>query len=463
MSNIESDNAKKVKGIRIKRFNSMSIIIAAVLSVFFIFVSIKGILDFKSLEANTEQLIACENAAKDIRSASDLLTNDVRLFVMTSDRKYMDSYFEEANITRSREKAIEKFESMFPDNIFIADLNKAVSESEKLMQTEYYSMRLICDVGGFDKTTLDAEIINVSIYKEDNSLANDEKIVKAQNLVSNRNYEESKNTIIYNLDICLDGIVSFTENRQNYYIMVFKDVFIKLEIGLFILIVILLTSSFIVRKLIVKPLLTYNESIEKDQVFPVIGVVELQTLAENYNKVYEDNQETQRLIRHEAEHDALTGLLNRGSFNKVLPIYLNGEVPFSLILLDIDTFKFYNDNYGHQLGDKVIKRVASQLENTFSTKDYVFRIGGDEFAIIVVEMPSVNKDSISERLEKLKIELIKSEKDIPPVTISAGITFSDYEGENKMDVFRQADKALYFAKNHGRNSYSFYDELNKDK
>ena len=235
-------------------------------------------------------MIACENAAKDIRSASDLLTNDVRLFVMTSDRKYMDSYFEEANITRSREKAIEKFESMFPDNIFIADLNKAVSESEKLMQTEYYSMRLICDVVGFDKTTLDAEIINVSISKEDNSLSNDEKLAKAQNLVSNRNYEESKNTIIYNLDVCLDSIVSFTENRQNYYIMVFKDVFIKLEIGLFILIVILLTSSFIVRKLIVKPLLTYNESIEKDQVFPVIGVVELQTLAENYNKVYEDNQ-----------------------------------------------------------------------------------------------------------------------------------------------------------------------------
>lgn len=352
---------------------------------------------------------------------------------------------------------------MFPDNIFITDLNKAVSESEKLMQTEYYSMRLICDVVGFDKTTLDAEIINVSISKEDNSLSNDEKLAKAQNLVSNRNYEESKNTIIYNLDVCLDSIVSFTENRQNYYIMVFKDVFIKLEIGLFILIVILLTSSFIVRKLIVKPLLTYNESIEKDQVFPVIGVVELQTLAENYNKVYEDNQETQRLIRHEAEHDALTGLLNRGSFNKVLPIYLNGEVPFSLILLDIDTFKFYNDNYGHQLGDKVIKRVASQLENTFSTKDYVFRIGGDEFAIIVVEMPSANKDSISERLEKLKIELIKSEKDLPPVTISAGITFSDYEGENKMDVFRQADEALYFSKEHGKNSYSFYDDLKKDK
>lgn len=231
MDNIESDNEKKVKWIRIKRFSSRSIIIAAVLSVFFIFISIKGILDFKALEANTEQLIACENVAKDIRSASDLLTNDVRLFVMTSDRKYTDSCFEEANITRSQEKAIEKFESMFPDNIFITDLNKAVSESEKLMQTEYYSMRLICDVGGFDKTTLDAEIINVSISKEDNSLANDEKIVKAQNLVSNRNYEESKNTIIYNLDICLDGIVSYTENRQNYYITVFKDVFIKLEIG----------------------------------------------------------------------------------------------------------------------------------------------------------------------------------------------------------------------------------------
>lgn len=60
MDNIESDNEKKVKWIRIKRFSSRSIIIAAVLSVFFIFISIKGILDFKALEANTEQLIACE-------------------------------------------------------------------------------------------------------------------------------------------------------------------------------------------------------------------------------------------------------------------------------------------------------------------------------------------------------------------------------------------------------------------
>lgn len=290
------------------------------------------------------------------------------------------------------------------------------------------------------------------------------------------NYSDSINvhvidTSIYELELSASKYDIYVGERikLNCHLNSFEDqdinddVFIKLEIGLFVLIVILLTSSFIVRKLIVKPLLTYNEGIEKDQVFPVIGTFELQTLAENYNKVYEDNQETQRLIRHDAEHDALTGLLNRGSFNKVLPIYLNGEVPFSLILLDIDTFKFYNDNYGRQLGDEVIKIVASQLENTFSTKDYVFRIGGDEFAIIVVEMPSANKDSISERLEKLKIELIKSEKDLPPVTISAGITFSDYEGENKMDVFRQADKALYFAKNHGRNSYSFYDELNKDK
>ena len=122
------------------------------------------------------------------------------------------------------------------------------------------------------------------------------------------------------------------------------------------------------------------------------------------------------------------------------------------------------------MGDKVIKRVASQLENTFSTKDYVFRIGGDEFAVIMVDVTSdlkytieANKDSISERLEKLKIELIKSEKDLSPVTISAGITFSDYEGENKMDVFRQADEALYFSKEHGKNSYSFYDDLKKDK
>ena len=80
-------------------------------------------------------------------------------------------------------------------------------------------------------------------------------------------------------------------------------------------------DSIIVRKLIVNPLVSYNESIEQDETVPVIGAAELQSLAETYNRVFEENRETQKLIRHEAEHDALTDLLNKGSFDKILSLY----------------------------------------------------------------------------------------------------------------------------------------------
>ena len=86
--------------------------------------------------------------------------------------------------------------------------------------------------------------------------------------------------------------------------------------------------------------------------------------------------------------DSLTDLLNRGSFDRVLDIYVGGERPFAMILVDVDTFKSVNDTYGHSTGDEILKKVADRLKRAFRTIDYVCRIGGDEFAIIMVEMTS---------------------------------------------------------------------------
>ena len=91
----------------------------------------------------------------------------------------------------------------------------------------------------------------------------------------------------------------------------------------------MLFICFIVRRLVVRPLISYNRSIQKGEIFPTIGAEELQSLAENYNRVYAENQETQKITRHQAEHDTLTELLNRGSYEKVLAIYEKGEVPFA--------------------------------------------------------------------------------------------------------------------------------------
>ena len=137
---------------------------------------------------------------------------------------------------------------------------------------------------------------------------------------------------------------------------------------------------------VVRPLLEYNENIHYGLISPVHGVQELQTLAETYNSIYTENEEREMLMKHQAEHDPLTELLNRRSFDKILKLYEENESSFALILADVDTFKSINDTCGHAVGDRILKKVAALLQSMFRSVDYVCRIDGDEFAIIMVDM-----------------------------------------------------------------------------
>ena len=145
---------------------------------------------------------------------------------------------------------------------------------------------------------------------------------------------------------------------------IFSSMYSKLQIGIAVMVILMIGSYVMIRWLIVKPLISYDESIKRSEILPVIGAVELQNLAVTYNEIYVANKETEKLIRHEAEHDPLTDLLNRGSFNKLIHIYETGESPFALILVDVDVFKEVNDTFGHGIGDQILRKVASILKRT---------------------------------------------------------------------------------------------------
>lgn len=174
-----------------------------------------------------------------------------------------------------------------------------------------------------------------------------------------------------------------------------------------------------------------------------------------YNQVYQENEETQKLVRHQAEHDALTDLLNRGAYEKILNIYEKGDTPFALILVDVDTFKSVNDTYGHAIGDIILKKVAKLLKTAFRSIDYVCRIGGDEFSIIMVEMTSDLKYTIEDKIKAVNEQLAKAEEDVPAVSLSVGVAFSDRENPEDT-IFKDADKALYHVKENGRNGCRFF-------
>lgn len=97
----------------------------------------------------------------------------------------------------------------------------------------------------------------------------------------------------------------------------------------------------------------------------------------------------------------------------------------------------------------MIKRVANQLKSTFREIDYVCRVGGDEFAIIVVDVSESQKNFVDERLTELKENLAKPEGNLPVVTMSIGVAFSDRENPEDT-IYKDADKVLYDVKEHGK-------------
>jgi diguanylate cyclase (GGDEF)-like protein len=151
-------------------------------------------------------------------------------------------------------------------------------------------------------------------------------------------------------------------------------------------------------------------------------------------------------MRFLAEHDALTRLLNRRAFSARLEVEIGRARryghPFALVLCDLDGFKLVNDRHGHMTGDEVLARVASALQRSLRTADAAFRIGGDEFAVI---LPETTADHTAPVLQRLTRAVAEAGADLQ-VDASFGIALFPTDGEDEDALFRAADSALYTRK-----------------
>ena len=441
--------------IKIRSVSNWSIFASIILAILCVTVSVFGSTQYSVLRSAMQDYISCEKAAHKLQDGSDILTKNVRLAAATGDSKYIDAYFEEANVTKSREKALNKLSSLDGSSDAVRELRKALSASVNLMQTEYYSMRLVEESVGNASSTWPDELKTVKLSKADAALSSSEKLYKAQQLVISLDYENTKDVISTNVNAAVSSLSKAINKRQSLAANTFTHVFILIIACVLIFAAMMLFVCFIMRFLVVRPLIHFHKDIENDTTLSVGGANELQSLAKTYNKIYEENEERQRLIKHQAEHDPLTDLLNRGSYNRIFDLYEKDKKDFALILVDVDTFKSVNDNYGHATGDIILKKVAHLLTTTFRTIDYICRIGGDEFAIIMVEMTSDLSYTITEKITEINRQLAISDENIPAVSLSVGVAFSDRENPGNSQ-FTDADTALYYTKEHGKKGCSFY-------
>ena len=163
--------------------------------------------------------------------------------------------------------------------------------------------------------------------------------------------------------------------------------------------------------------------------------------------------------------DNLTNLFNRRHFyslaQKDLERGIRNKIPFSVLLIDIDRFKTYNDDFGHQGGDFLLREIAHLMRKTFRLMDSCFRFGGEEFLVL---LPETNAEGAMIAAERFRTRLAAMEFRLPsagtPVTVTVSIGISDYrDGYTIDDLVRYADLAMYGAKNAGRNRTVTHEQL----
>jgi len=154
--------------------------------------------------------------------------------------------------------------------------------------------------------------------------------------------------------------------------------------------------------------------------------------------------------------DSLTDLYNHRSFNDFSEVEFSRVKResgiYSILMIDIDHFKKINDSYGHAIGDAVLQHVAMLCKEHIRSHDIVARVGGEEFCII---LPNTSKDvalTIAEKLRNiLKTTPLVTNNNTIPMTVSIGAAELHHNDINHKDIIERADKALYLAKNNGRN------------
>ena len=132
-----------------------------------------------------------------------------------------------------------------------------------------------------------------------------------------------------------------------------------------------------------------------------------------------------------------------------------GSAETAMILIDLDHFKAINDTWGHEVGDLALQRLAKLLRESFRSQDYVCRIGGDEFAVIMLHANSSLKELVEAKMRRVNEIVQKPEGKVPAFTLSVGVAFGDRENPGE-DLYKDADTALYRIKNNGRSGVAFY-------
>ncbi len=346
-------------------------------------------------------------------------------------------------------------------------LDKAISmiqqyiDSKKLVLNQEDHQRVLLAIENYQKQSVEFEALLEEQLNSDSITPAQQQRMEA--LATQ--LEQSGNAIIKQLSDITTQDAYYTEKHEQEFLLINSLLGVSaLVLGLFLTITI---TKIILQRIrrIQQEIQTLNNTLDssnsstsrlkqpletKDELAEL--EIEVKAVLSRLNKEMTSREKMEQHLLTLATQDKLTGAFNRHKWKEQIEVHINlaqrGNYQFGLILLDIDFFKAVNDNYGHLVGDSLLQCIASTIQKRLRSTDMLFRIGGEEFAILLPMQESHASYALAEGL-RAQVAKLKFEG-LPQCTISAGVTNYQFN-DTETSIFARVDKALYQAKTEGRN------------
>ncbi|MBQ9262923.1 MAG: EAL domain-containing protein [Clostridia bacterium] len=452
---LPQEQPQEHSGIQLKTASLFFLVLSLIAAAALLIADLSVTRGYQRMEAASDRYIEAQLAASDMESGSDYLTDRVRCFVVTGEIQYLKDFFEEVQVTKRRDGAVEKLENLLEgtDSTALSSLNTALTLSNELINTENLAMRLMMETGSYDPANIPDEVKQITLSPEYLAMTPEEQREKAQQLVFDNNYMHYKDRIRENVRLCTQALIRASSQELDQASSRLS-LLVNLQTAMTVfLLLIVLGILLLIMLLIRKPLTNMVKKMQKQEPIMPVGVEELRFVTRNYNNFLKENKQAYERLSHEASHDALTGLFNRGAYDLWMGSADTEHI--ALIMIDVDSLKEINDAYGHPIGDRVLKRVSEVLQSSFRSVDMLCRIGGDEFAVVMTRVSSSMRPLVLNKINKVMDILQHPKNDLPPVSLSVGVAFSDRENADG-DIYRDADTALYRAKEKGPKSVEVF-------
>lgn len=442
----------KRSGIHLSRLNILFIIVGLVIALLMVYSMYQTSRSFSQIVSVTESYLSSQQTAGMLKNISEEMAEKCTAFIHSGTPDLTYAYFGQYGaITAQLDSS-----SLDPDASEDEFLAKAQDTFRVMKQTEIRAMRLMADTLPMGMEAFSPQLQAVPLSAEDQALTPEEKKALALSLITSEEYLSYSKTIDDAVD---DSHRIASEKGKNRAIQTQQEVrrVINRQTILVLLFVILAVLALCMNYfLIIRPIRKSVDNLDRREPIPVEGSYEVRHLAQVYNDVLKDNVEKTAALSHAATHDALTGLYNRAAFDKVYDQYKNSHA--GVLIADVDHFKQYNDDFGHDVGDLVLRHAADKLAEHFRTGDFICRIGGDEFCVIMPDTSHSQAETMAEKIHTINKELaeLKEGQDLPPISISAGMAFWDRPNPRN-DLLKDADFILLKIKKTRADCVSVYE------